>query len=261
MTNGIIFDFQRELIPSNLIKNNLLTKKPDPKNEDILIENITSIRTTPDVEQWRTFFLTDFSIGFLNRIASDLYKNMKSGEDIQGEYYMFISPIGGENSIPYYKVSLFSRQKDASLKSYLSTITTRFFYNKKKRETAKTVPQTSYDDAIKLKINFSGNEVIENPWFALLISSNEEELLSANNSPLMEKLHKMINKLPQREQTVLELSYFDSYTGDAIFEVLLNAGLINPKRDVGTLTSKDKQNAVANIRKRALLHLKTLMEQ
>ena len=254
MTNENIFLNQRELIQKDL-----LSKKPDRQSEDILIENITSVNTTRATEQWRAFFLTNFSREFLDRIALDIYR--KPGGYIQGEYYMFISPIGGENNIPYYKVSLFSRQKDAMLKSYLSTITTRYFYDKKKKESKESDSLTSYDDAIKLKTNFSGNEVIENPWFALLISSNEEERLSANNLPLMEKLHKMIKKLPPREQTVIELSYFDTYTGDAIFDELLSEGHINPKRDVSSLSSKDKQNAVANIRKRALKHLKTLMEQ
>lgn len=254
MINVYTCDFQRKMI-----QNNLLSKKPTQANENILIENITSVITTSIVEQWRKFFLTDFSIGFLSRISYDLYGT--TWQYIQGEYYLFISPVGGEKSIPYYKVSLFSRQKDAMLKSYLSVITSRYFYDKKLRESKVSNASSSIDEVTRLKINFSGNEVIENPWYALLIYDGDADLLSADNYVLMAKLKKMIEKLPQKEQTVIQMSVYEDYSGEEIFEELLSEGLIQPKRDVSTLTSKDKQDAVANIKKRALSHLKTLMKE
>ena len=143
MTNGEIFDFR-----TKIIQRNLLSKKPDLVSENILIENITSLKTTPVVEQWRNFFLSDFSSGFLNRIACDIFG--RSWQYILGDYYMFISPVGGENDIPYYKVSLFSRQRDAKLKSYLSVITSRHFYNKKQRESKKSNTQISLDEETRL---------------------------------------------------------------------------------------------------------------
>ncbi len=239
------------------IQKNLLTNKPAPLNEEILIKNITSVDSSPAVEQWRAFFLTDFSYGFLNRISYDLYGGHAG--HIQGEYYLFISPLGGKDNIPYYKVSLYSRQNGAKLKSYLSSITTRYFYNKRAKELKKDGYSTRLDESTKIKKDFSGSDVIENPWFALLIYDGDENSLSSNDMAIKTKLIKMIEKLPEKEQIVIQMSYFENFTGDEIFEELLSSGLIKPKRDVSILNVKDKQDAVANIRKRAITHLKTLM--
>lgn len=253
MTEKEILDLKIKMIQSNL-----LTKKPEKENEDLLIEKITSTTSTPLIEKWRTFFLSDFSKDFLNRISYDLYG--ESGDSIMGDYYMFISPAGGENSIPYYKVSLFSRYKDAKLKSYLSVITSRYFYTKRKKELAVSNQKESLNEGRKLINVYSGNNLIENSWFALLITNNDEIWLSENNIPLAEKLKNMIKKLPAREQAAIELTYYGNCSGEEIFDELLTEGLINPKRQVDSLTSKDKQDAVANIRKRAIKHLQTLMQ-
>jgi len=253
MILNLYSDFQ-----TKQIQKNLLSKKPIPTNENILIENVTSVTTTPIVEQWRRFLLTDFSKDFLVRLSFDLFG--QTWQYIQGEYYLFISAIGGEKLIPYYKVSLFSRKRNATLKSYLSVITSRHFYQQKKKDAKLRNLSIRLEDSTRLEVNFSGNEVIENPWYALLISENSSELLSENDFRLTERLKEMIEKLPQKEQKTIQMSTYTEYSSEDIFEELLSNGLIKPKRDVSKLTSKDKQDAVANIRKRALNHLKILME-
>lgn len=247
------FDFQRKLI-----QNNLLSKKPDKENEDLLIENVTSLLATPAVEQWREFFLTDFSCGFLNRIAYDFYG--KTWQYILGEYYTFISPVGGEASIPYYKVSLYSRHRDAILKTYLSVITTRYFYNERQKEIKKNHAQNSFEEETVLKVTFSGNEVIENPWYSLLIYDGDNESLSEEDRMAKLELEDVIAKLPEKEQLVVHMVYYEDCSGEEIFEELLEEHLINPRRDVSTLTTKDKQDAVANIKKRALKHINKMMK-
>lgn len=66
-----------------------------------------------------------------------------------------------------------------------------------------------------------------------------------------------MNKLPERERKVLQLTVMDNLTGLEAFEEL--AGFMNSKRDQSKMEAKDKQKAVAVLKFQAIAHLRKLM--
>ncbi|WP_304480233.1 RNA polymerase sigma factor [uncultured Duncaniella sp.] len=234
----------------------LLGKKPSHEAEDWLVSHVCHYdERNALVVLSRNFFLDEFSRPFLESLSQHLYG--RGAGELMGAYFDFISPVGGESKRPYYKVYCFSRKRDSKLRSYIATITARHFTNVRAKELAKERMETSIDASDRIKSNFWESDLKENEWFSLLLSEDRSESDSVHDKMILSRLEKAMNKLPERERKVLQLTVMDNLTGLEAFEEL--AGFMNSKRDQSKMEAKDKQKAVAVLKFQAIAHLRKLM--
>ena len=116
---------------SDLYFKQLRGHQPSALAEDWLVTNVCSDVPTALVNLAREFFLGEYSFPFLSYLGKHLFGT--GANEILGEYYEFISPRGGVSNTPYYKVKCFDRRKQSKLKSYVATITARYFTQIKKK--------------------------------------------------------------------------------------------------------------------------------
>lgn len=240
----------------NTCKVELLGKKPSHEAEDWLVSHVCQYdERNALVILCRNFLLDEFSRPFLESLSQHLYG--RGAGELMGAYFDFISPVGGEDKIPYYKVHCFSRKRDSKLRSYLATITARHFTNARAKEVAKEKMETSIDASDKIKSNFWESDLKENEWFSLLLSEDRSESGSIYDKILFSRLEKAMEQLPERERKVLQLTVMDNLTGLEAFEEL--AEFMNSKRNQAEMEDKAKQQAVAVLKFQAIAHLRKLM--
>lgn len=234
------------------IKTNLLTKRPCSDYEDMLVELVTSKYEQKDVSDARDFFLKDFSAPFLKYIATNIVK--VEPDDILSDYYLFISSAGGKDLKPYYKVSLFKRNNDACLQSYVSTITTRHFVDLQKKEIKKNplahsveIPGSSSSD------ENSEKHVIDLVWFELLLADNAITF-SGNDTKLINRVNTALSKLSYREQLIIKFTVMDDMPLIDAFDELIP--YIAPQRPLEAIDRKDRQTAMSVLKGRALENLR-----
>ena len=93
--------------------------------------------------------------------------------------------------------------------------------------------------------------MIDNPWFSLLLEKNEIENL------MDYKLKTALLKLPYREQLIIKLMIMDNASGLEAFEDL--KPYLRSKIPFTDWSDKQKQDAMALLKGRALKHLKQLL--
>lgn len=238
----------------DFIQKDVNSKIPTFEYELEFIRRITMKENCRISNQARTFFLVDYSKSFLERIAYDLFHC--GWEEIYGEYYEFISKENYETKVPFYKLTLFKGEDNSTLKSYTSTITSRYFTNKKKAEDKKKriIQIVSIDEGQTIKRDNFGDEVIDNPWFVLLIDGNVSKDVTMET-----KVYNALEKLPVREQLIIKLMVMDDASGLEAFEDL--APYLKPtKKPISEWSDKQKQDAMALLKGRALKHLKQLIK-
>lgn len=234
------------------IKRKVLCAHPVLAYEWEFIRLLSSKQPSKSVLEARNFFLEDYSLSILNSIARNIC-HCKTLE-IFGEYYEFISRPDFATLTPYYKLTLYENKNGADLKTYVSSITTRYFRRVQQKKVKEEKRLVSMDESDRLVITFSGNEVIENPWFELLLSGGE----SSGHALEDEELRQALGQLPYREQLIIKLTVMDDASGLEAFEEL--KGYLNPKIPLEEWNDKQKQNAMALLRGRALQHLKKILD-
>lgn len=242
----------------NTCRQELLGRGPAPEAEDWLIAQVCQKATYNPVRALCCNFLLDeFSRPFLEALSQHLYG--EGYTEILGPYYEFISAEGGEERIPYYKVKSFKRKRDSKLRSYLSTITARYFTRLRSKELERERKNTSIDASDKVKSNIWECDLRENEWFGLLLSDDpaKEEMAEAEN--IKRRLRMALAQLPERERRVIELTVMDNASGLDAFEEL--ASFLKSKKNQDEMTPKEKQQAIAVLKNKAIAHLTKLMKQ
>jgi DNA-directed RNA polymerase specialized sigma24 family protein len=246
------------MINTSQYEKQLLSAHPSSEAEDWLVSNVCSKdEHNASVSLSRNFFLNDFSRPFLEYLSQHLYG--ESYMEIMGPYYEFISPEGGNDNIPYYKVYCFSRKRDSRLRTYVSTITARYFTNLRAKEKARDDLQINIEASDHVKSNFSDEDLKENEWFSLLIAEEDAREATIAYKLLWAKVLKAMSELPERERKLLQLTVMDNLTGLEAFEEL--ADEMNSKKDQSKMSVKEKQKAVAVLKHQAIARLRKLMEQ
>ena len=234
------------------IKKDVSGKHPTYEYELEFVRRITLKENCTTSSVARNFFLADYSRPMLSCIAADLYHC--GYENIYGEYYEFISKENPETRVPFYKLTLFKGKNDSNLKSYTSVITTRYFINKKKGDDRKKSKSrlVSIDEVQRHNNNVFGN-VIDNPWFSLLIDNEFK-----TDNTLERRVNDAFSKLPKREQLAINLMVKDNASGLEAFEDI-KFYLKPRKQSISKWNNKQKQDAMALLKGRALDHLKELL--
>lgn len=234
------------------IRRKVLCAHPVLAYEWEFIRLLSSKQPSKSVLEARNFFLGDYSMPILNSIAREICQC--STQELLGEYYEFISRPDTTTLTPYYKLTLYRNQNGADLKTYVTTITTRYFRRVRMKQDKENKRLVSIDESDRLVVAFSGNEVIENPWFELLLNGGERSGCALED----EELHHALGQLPYREQLIIKLTVMDDASGLEAFEELKD--YLNPKIPLAEWSDKQKQNAMALLRGRALQHLKKILE-
>lgn len=229
--------------------------QPTTLAEDWLVTNVCSDVTTALVNLAREFFLGEYSFPFLNYLGKHLFGT--GANEIWGEYYEFISPRGGVSNTPYYKVKCFDRRKQSKLKSYIATITARYFTQIKKRNLTQEQKEVSIDEGSEIGKIKSATDVIENEWFNLLIVEGNQLPYAPNNQHLVFKLNAALQKLPQKERKVVQLTIMDTMPSVDVFDELYDE--MKAKKPCSAFTNLEKQRAIGVLRNRALAHLRKYM--
>lgn len=240
---------------SEMYLKQLRSQQPSSLAEDWLVTNVCSDVPTALVNLAREFFLGEYSFSFLSYLGKHLFGT--GANEIWGEYYEFISPRGGVSNTPYYKVKCFDRRKQSKLKSYVATITARYFTQVKKKSLVTEQKEVSIDgerDEDKIK---SPTEVIENEWFNLLIVEGNQLPCTQNNQHIVFKLNAALQKLPEKERKVVQLTIMDTVPSVDVFDELYDE--MKAKKPCSAFTRLEKQRAIGVLRNRALAHLRKYM--
>lgn len=241
-----------------ICKQQLLGKQPSHEAEDWLVQNVCrKDEQNAVVRLSRNFLLNEFSHPFLESLSQHLYK--RGANELLGPYFEFISPCGGINCIPYYKVYCFSRKRSAKLQSYLATITARFFTNERAKELAQQKMETSIDASDRIISFFGETDLKENEWFSLLLSEDSTDCDSFSDKIVLSRLEIAMSQLPERERKVLQLTVMDKVSGLDAFEEL--AHFMNSKRALKDMDAKAKQKAIAVLKFQAIAHLRKLIQR
>lgn len=229
--------------------------KPSTDAEDWLVSKVCSNVPTAEVHISREFFLGEYSFSFLDYLGKHLYGT--GAMDITGEYYEFISTEGGRGNIPYYKVWCFDRRKASKLKTYVATITARYFTAEKKKEEAIIQRTTSIDEEDGEKK--TATDMIENPWFDLLIAKGNDLPCPLKYQKMLPKLNDALQKLPYNERRTVQLVIMDTVSTEEAFDELFD--YMNAKKDRSEFTKLEKQRSINLLKSRALAHLRKYMSQ
>ena len=182
--------------------------------------------------------------------------------DVTGEHYTFLSmPLTPETDSPSWRrVSLYRAQRNSTLRTYTAVISVRYFCKLAKRE--KKVKNLEYG-----LLEFVDYE-------ALLRYDCEAENI-AEPSEAAERVHQAFDLLKERDKAVLKYLVIDDLHWSDAFVLLRN--YLNPlgpdkswehwsaeekQQAIDRYwTPKQKQDAMAGLKKRALAHLARRMEK
>lgn len=241
-----------------LIKKKVGGPKTELAFEFEFVRRITLKEFSPVVEKARNYFLTDYSKDMLTYIANSICRCTR--EEIWGEYFEFISKEDAETETPYYKLTLFNGEFGATLSSYVSVITTRYFIKVETKRGRAEDGNTSIDAEQSLSNKISNEGVIENPWFELLLSETADDIRRAEREEMYQRIEKAMEKLPRKDQLAISLMVMDEVSCLEAFEEL--EPYLNPRN--GNPTSewsvKQKQDAMSLAKGRALKHLIKILE-
>lgn len=246
-----------ESLDISAIRNNVCGKNPSLLVEKEFVRRITLLEPSILRAQAQNCFLDDFSKPILEYVSLNVYKSTYY-QEILGEYYEFISK---ENKrIPFYKLTLYNSINNATLRNYVTTITLRYFVSTKERRERKEGLLISLDESSTLKTEKDGSELIENPWFNLLIGNTGDEEETSFSSETYQKIEYVFSKLPERDVKVIKLMVMDNLSGLEAFEELKEELAKTAKIPVTTWSTKQKQDAMSLSRSRALKHFKKIVE-
>ena len=149
---------------------------------------------------------------------------------------------------------------NSTLRKYVTVITTRYFVDGKVRDEKITDKNISLDGSSTYSEDKYGNVVIENPWFNLLIGNDGHDDGYNLTSDVYQKIDYVFSKLPEREVKVIKLMVMNSLSGLEAFEEMKSYLSERAKTPVDTWTNKQKQDAMALLRARALKHFNKIVE-
>lgn len=210
------------------------------------------------------YFLGEYSIRFLRYIANNilhLNNNYEYGEPcnlIQGDYYIFIAaPFNCiKNNIPeWHKIALYKSKDEARLYTYVSHIAKNHFiknkikYKNEKKATTELLEYMDYD--------------------ALLKYDYADENIDENTPESLQNLHKAFISLSEKDQVVLQYLVMDKmHWSDAFEELRVYLDPLGPDDEWKSYSyeekqkaidrcwePKQKQDAMAGLKKRAIAHL------
>lgn len=248
-----------EKLPLKEIKKHVVGKSTNKEYEYEFVRRIIQKDNESFfVLQARDYFLTEFSFSFLDYIATAICKK-ESANEIQGEYYEFISKKDLKTNTPYYKLTLFKGKRDSTLQTYVSTITTRYFTSiekKKAKSGENTISIDSFDISRK---DFSGSDVIDNPWFTTLVQCEDIDSLNREHQT-QQSLCDALELLPERERLIIKLMVMGDSSALEAFEDLEPYIALTAKTPTSEWTKKQKQDAMSLLKGRALEHLKKIIK-
>jgi hypothetical protein len=259
MTNTKVFQV---LIPGaidlEILKKDVGGKHPTLPMEKEFIRQITFIHECLQRKKARDYFLRDFSNPILKYVKRYVYGNNRM-EEIWGEYYLFISQENKNTHMSYYKLNLYANINNSTLRNYITAITVRYFVNKKAKEDFSNRLRISIDASSDTKKGKKENNVIENPWFNLLIGNNGNEDNWKNDITLYEKINYVLSKLPKRDEKIIKMMVMDDMSGLDAFEDLKDEFERSTRIPISTWTKKQKQDAMALQKSRALKHFNKIV--
>lgn len=224
--------------------------------ENEFIRRITLLEECQQRSQAQYYFNTDFSVPILSYVARYVY-NSTNYREILGEYYMFISK---ENKhIPYYKLTLYKNINNSTLRHYVTVITVRYFVDKKKKEDVISRLQLSIEGSSRENKKENERDVIDNPWFNLLIGNDGDNHVEMMASEVRKKIDLIFSKLPERDVKVIKLMVMHKVSGLDAFEELEEDLSKTAKIPTNTWSTKQKQDAMALQKARALKHFIKVM--
>lgn len=239
------------------IKRNICGKHPDLLVEKELIRRITLKEKCATRVIAQDYFISDFSITILSYVSQRVY-GKSCFEEILGEYYIFISKENKQT--PYYKLTLYNHINDSSFRNYVSTITIRYFTGLKKKNDKAEKLTVSIDGSTTTKKEKNGDEVIDNPWYRLLVSSRGDDGSTEITPETYEKIEYVFSKLPPRDVKVIQLLVMEGMSCLDAFEELKDDLAKTARIPVATWTKKQKQNAMALQRAKSIKHFKKIVE-
>lgn len=235
-----------------LLKEKLKCKHPSLETEMEFIRRITLIEECSESKLARNYFNGDFSFPILTYVSRYVYANKYNYQHIMGEYYEFISKENKQ--IPYYKLTLYGHINNSTLRNYVTSITVRYFIGKKKKEDKNVGTIVSIDSASKIKNDGNEKDLIDNPWFNLLIGNKGSEESSSETLETSKKIDFVFSKLPERDVKVIKLMVMHGVSALDAFEELEDDLNKTSKIPTSTWSIKQKQNAMALQKARALKH-------
>lgn len=249
-------DSDIENLDINLIKRNVGGKHPTIEYEMEFIRRITLVEKCILRKQAENYFLGDFSVPILNYVSLNLYRSTYY-QEILGDYYEFISKTN--NKTPYYKLALYKNINNSTLRNYVLIITTRHFVSKKKKDDKLSANMISIEGSTIIPKE-KENDLIDNPWFNLLIGNNGTEDEEMDLNIVSEKIEYVLSKLPERDVKIIRLMVMDDYSGLEAFEELKDDLALTAKIPVSTWSKKQKQDAMSLQRGRALKHFNKIVK-
>ena len=249
-----------ELLNLRAIKKDVIGKHPNRLLEYEFVRRITMLNRCLQREEARSFFLGEYSSSILGYVARYVFSNGLY-QELLGEYYEFISKENKQ--IPYYKLTLYKNFNNSTLRNYITAITVRYFVNMKKKEDSIGKQTISIDRASTIATKENEKDVIENPWFNLLIGNSGNSGNSDENSLSAEsykKIEYVFSKLPERDVKIIKLMVMDNASGLEAFKELEADLKETAKTPISTWSTKQKQNAMALLKGRALKHFKKITE-
>lgn len=245
-----------EFLDFEVIKKYLKNNRPQLIVEKEFVRRITLLEDCLQRKQAQCYFNTDFSSPILSYVARYVYNNTYY-QEILGEYYEFISK---ENkNIPYYKLTLYKNVNNSTLRHYVTAITVRYFVDKKKKEDKISRQQLSIEGASKANTKENERDVIDNPWFNLLIGNAGDNHVVEMASEARKKIEFIFSKLPERDVKVIKLMVMHNVSGLDAFEELEDDLGKTAKKPTSIWTTKQKQDAMALQKARALKHFIKVM--
>lgn len=230
-------------------------------------------------------FYGKFSIPILNYILYRIFHNSCTRQDILGEYCIFISKENSEPPYePYYKLNLYKGKNNSTLRHNVSEMTVRHFLNKKKKADKISSLSVSIDGSTVIKNVKGGDEVIENPWFSLFLSSGTygkgrseitsdkykkiDEVFNQMSNPPQEwsqpgeksRLYKRLTEYGPLYVKVIKLMFMDGISALEAFEQLETDVANTAQTPVSGWTEKQKQDRMANLKAKALKTFKTIVD-
>ncbi len=245
-----------ELLNFSAIKKVVTDKHPNLLFEYEFVRRITMQNKSLQSEAARSFFLGEYSSPILCYVSKYVYSN-DLYQELLGEYYEFISKVN--NKIPYYKLTLFKNFRNSSLRNYVTAITIRHFVDTKIKEDKINRNTISIDGASTVVNKENEKDVIENPWFNLLIGNTGSDEECSISNEFYDKMEYAFSKLPERDVKVIKLMVMDGISGLEAFEELKEELNKTAKIPTSDWSTKQKQDAMALLKGRALKHLKKII--
>ncbi len=250
-------DVKLELVSIEVIKKNVGGMCPTLTVEYEFVRRITLVNECQQRDQARNYFLGDYSLPILTYVSKYVYNNVYY-QEIWGEYYEFISKENKQ--IPYYKLRLYANFNNSTLRHYVTAITVRHFVSQKMKEDRIGKRMISIDGTSVSKTEESEKDVIDNPWFNLLIGNDGSDDERFMTLEAYKKIEYVLSRLPERDVKVIKLMVMDDMSGLDAFEELKADLEKTARTPISTWTSKQKQDAMALQKARALKHFNKIVE-